>query len=89
MEVLLFCQVLSVGSNLSPLMQQAGLAALGYYPQQQQQAVAAIPAAISQPISSGTMLQQLPIGYSQQQPTASMSIPLLQGTYRVALIPTF
>ena len=82
-------QLAGVGSNLSPLMQQAGLAALGYYPQQQQQAVAAIPAAISQPISSGTMLQQLPIGYSQQQPTASMSIPLLQGTYRVALIPTF
>jgi len=99
-------QLAGVGGNLSPLMQQAGLASSGTF-QQQQQAVAAIPAAISQPISSGTMLQQLPIGYSQQQPmasaypqqgviqpqypqqqTASMSIPL-QGTYRLALIPTF
>lgn len=81
-------QLAGVGSNLSPLMQQAGLASPGTF-QQQQQTVAAIPAAISQPISSGTMLQQQPpVGYPQQQPMASMPIPL-QGTYRVALIPTF
>ncbi|MCS6266216.1 MAG: hypothetical protein H2174_01485 [Vampirovibrio sp.] len=62
-------QLAGVGANLSPLMQQAGLASPGTF--QQQQPSVAIPAAISQPISSGNMLQQQPpVGYPQQQPMA-------------------
>jgi hypothetical protein len=89
-------------SNLTPLMQQAGLTASNpsLYSQQQ---VASIPAAISSPISSGVMLPQQQAASSQpvyilpqanngqqmvQPQYAQQPLPVtLPGNYRLALIP--